>query len=69
MAKFTKNSGIVRQDAVTGMFRNDVRSTSRNSATAQAIRNGKKMAVVREQKKVQMEAKPRMSIKFLTTGK
>ena len=69
MAKFTKNSGIVRQDAIIGKFRQDVRSTSMNSATAQAIRDGKKMAVVREQKKVQMEAKPRMSIKFLTTGR
>ena len=65
MAKRGKNSGKFQQDAVVGRFAKDARATQGSAAVAQAIRHGEKKA---EYAAKQVEA-PRVSFKFLATGK
>ena len=70
MAKKNSNSGFERQGAVMGQFRRDARSKDTgNSAVAVALRNSKKKAEYQAKKKAELESQPRMSLRFLTTGK
>ena len=69
MAKKNSNSGFERQGAVMGQFRRDARSKDTgNSAVAVALRNSKKKAEYQAKVKAQGE-KPRVSFRFLSTGK
>jgi hypothetical protein len=70
MAKKSSNSGFERQEAVMSQFRRDARSKDTgNSAVAQALRAGKKNAEYRAKRQAEEAAKPRVSFKFLSTGK
>lgn len=68
MAK-RKNSGIYRQEQIIGQFSRDSRSSNQGSAVAQAIRTGKKNAEYRAEQERKAEAAPRISPKFLVTGR
>jgi len=63
MAK--KRKGYDAQDAVIARFKRDAKSSSKNSAVAQAIAQGKK----NKKKVVEEEEEIRFSFKFLSTGK
>ncbi len=63
MAK--RRKGYDSQDAVIARFKRDAKSSNKNSAVAQAIRNGKN----RKKKEVEEEEEIRFSFKFLSTGK
>ena len=63
MAK--KRKGYDAQDAVIARFKRDAKSSSKNSAVAQAIARGKKD----KKKLVEEEEEIRFSFKFLSTGK
>ena len=65
MAKKGKNSGKFQQDAIVGRFAKDARAGGNTVTVAQAIRQGVRNA---EYKAKQVEA-PRVSFKFLATGK
>lgn len=68
MAKFTKNSGFTRQDAVIGQMQREAKQApSNNSAVAVAIRNAaRRDAYVAA---LPADNAPRMSFRFLFTGK
>tara|TARA_R110000824_G_C14895025_1_gene644852 strand:- start:78 stop:269 length:192 start_codon:yes stop_codon:yes gene_type:complete len=63
MAK--RRKGYDAQDAVIARFKRDAKSSSKNSAVAQAIARGKKD----KKKVVEEEEEIRFSFKFLSTGK
>ncbi len=63
MAK--RRKGYDAQDAVIARFKRDAKSSSKNSAVAQAIARGKKD----KKKIVEEEEEIRFSFKFLSTGK
>ncbi len=63
MAK--RRKGYDAQDAVIARFKRDAKSSSKNSAVAQAIARGKKD----KKKLVEEEEEIRFSFKFLSTGK
>jgi len=63
MAK--RRKGYDAQDAVIARFKRDAKSSSKNSAVAQAIARGKKD----KKKLVEEEEEIRFSYKFLSTGK
>ena len=62
MAK--RRKGYDAQDAVIARFKRDAKSSSKNSAVAQAIARGKKD----KKKVVEEEEEIRFSFKFLSTG-
>lgn len=43
----SKNSGLIRQDAILGQFKQDAKRNQSGSATAQAIRSAKKVLIKR----------------------
>jgi hypothetical protein len=64
-----KTKDITRvQDQILGQFKRDAKSSTANSATAQAIKAGLKAKAYREQKLKELEQKPRMSINALIKG-
>jgi hypothetical protein len=68
MAKFTKNSGFSRQDAVIGQMQREAKQApSNNSAAAVAMRNAKRRDVYVAT--LPADNSPRMSFRFLFTGK
>ena len=70
MAKKVKNSGIERQAAIMGSFQAIAKAgESGSSAAAQCIAQGVKTAAQRAELRAKREAEPRMSFRFLATGK
>jgi hypothetical protein len=69
MAKSNRNSGFERQEAVMGQFRRDARDRSGSEIVKQAKEAGRKQREYQAKKKAELEAQPRMSPRFLTTGK
>ena len=69
MAKKSRNSGFERQGAVMGQFRRDSRGTGVSEIVKQAKEAGRKQREYQAKKKAELEAQPRMSPRFLTTGK
>jgi len=70
MAKLTKNNGKFQEDATVGKFRKDARSTvTFTSATDVALANGATLTLLKARRLAALNAKPRMSFKFLSTGK
>jgi len=60
MAK-SKLNGIFRQDAILSQFSRDAKSSTDNSAVAQAIRAGKRNAEYRAKKMAELANQPRMA--------
>lgn len=61
-----KQKDITRvQDQIIGQFKRDAHSSNENSATAQAIRAGRKA----KERFTQKAEQPKMSFRFLITGK
>jgi hypothetical protein len=69
MAKKSRNSGFERQGAVMGQFRRDARSRGGSEIVKQAKEAGRKNAEYRARKEAEKANEPRMSPRFLTTGK
>jgi hypothetical protein len=61
-----KQKDITRvQDQILGQFKRDAKSSTDNSATAQAIARGRKA----KQRLTEKAEQPQFSFRFLTTGK
>jgi hypothetical protein len=56
-----KTNGIFKQDFILGQFQRDARSTSDNSAVAQAIRAGEANRLYRAQQEAKRANQPLMS--------
>jgi hypothetical protein len=70
MAKKSTNSGFERQSAIMGQFACIARQgESDGSASALAIAQGVKLAADRAARQARKAAEPRMSFRFLSTGK
>lgn len=66
MAKGSRNSGFVKQEQIMGQFKALAKKKElRNEGIAYAKAAGKKNAEYQKS----IEEQPRMSMKFLTTGK
>jgi hypothetical protein len=64
-----KSKDITRvQDQILGQFKRDAKSSTANSATAQAIKTGLKAKAYRERKQRELEQKPQMSLNALIKG-
>jgi len=69
MAKVKKNSAKFQQDAVIARLYKDARSKpTGKTATDIALANGISMSFVRLRKAAELEARPKLSFKFLATG-
>ena len=69
MAKKSRNSGFERQGAVMGQFRRDARGNGVSEIVKQAKEAGRKNAEYRARKEAEAAKEPKMSPRFLTTGK
>jgi hypothetical protein len=70
MAKKNSNSGFERQAAVLGQFQRDAKApVSQSSAAAVAMQAGKKNRAYQEEQKRKAAEAPRVSFRFLATGK